>query len=98
MASENVQSDSQGDGGGGPGAILDFLFPGFGVFADTIHQQWGIDMGLYIHIVLGIGVLLYFWSQISDVAGGLAATLLLSTAEIRPDDEAYVSLSLCRRT
>lgn len=88
---DRMASDSDHTPDRGASMVLDFLFPGFGVFADTIQQHIGIDMGLYVHLALGFGVLIYLWLQISDFVGELARKVFLSTAEIRPEDEAYVS-------
>lgn len=74
------------------GALLDLVFPGFGVFAESARQHWGLDLGRYVHFALGIGIVLYAWSQVRDIVLGSLKTLLFSTAEIRPDDEIYVRL------
>ncbi|KAH6693603.1 BCS1 N terminal-domain-containing protein [Plectosphaerella plurivora] len=85
---------SQGDNASqfGPGArpsgavqVLDLLFPGFSILAQGA-AAWGIDLGRYVNIAIGLGILSYVWSQVKGLIFGLLKKVLLSTAEIRADD------------
>ncbi|KAF4982384.1 hypothetical protein FDECE_17523 [Fusarium decemcellulare] len=70
-------------------AILDFLFPGFSVFSSTIHTYLGIDLNLYIPLLLVVSGITFAWTYINDYAWGIVEKYLMSVVRIRTDDEIY---------
>lgn len=70
-------------------AILDFLIPGFSVFSTAIHAYLGIDLNLYIPLLLVISGLTFAWTYMSDYVWGLIEKHMMSVVRIRTDDEIY---------
>jgi hypothetical protein len=67
--------------------LLDFFFPGFSVFSSAVHKYLGIDLNLYIPLVLLCGGMTFAWRYFSEYFWGLLETHLMSSVEIRTDDE-----------
>ena len=69
--------------------LLDWIFPGFSIFAGFVYKYLHIDLNLYIPLILLVGGLTvafsysnsYFWEQIE--------AYFMSTVDIRTDDEIY---------
>lgn len=69
--------------------LLDFFFPGFSVFSTAVNKYLHIDLNLYIPLVLLLGGLTFTWRYFSEYFTGLAESHLMSTVDVRPDDEIY---------
>lgn len=72
-----------------PFALLDFLIPGFSVFSSAIQAYLGIDLNIYIPLLLVISGITFAWTYISDYAWGMIEKYLMSVVRIRTDDEIY---------
>lgn len=72
-----------------PFALLDFLIPGFSVFSSAIQAYLGLDLNIYIPLLLVISGITFAWTYISDYAWGLIEKYLMSVVRIRTDDEIY---------
>ncbi|KAM0426669.1 hypothetical protein ACHAPT_007985 [Fusarium lateritium] len=72
-----------------PFALLDFLIPGFSVFSSAIQTYLGIDLNIYIPLLLVISGITFAWTYISDYAWGIVEKYLMSVVRIRTDDEIY---------
>lgn len=70
-------------------AILDFLIPGFSTFSSIIHAYLGIDLNLYIPLLLIISGIMFAWNYISEYSWNFMAQHLMSAVRIRTDDEIY---------
>ena len=70
-------------------ALLEFLFPGFSIFAGAVQRYLKIDLNLYIPLVLLAGVLALAWNYASNYIWDQLETHLMSTVDIRTDDEIY---------
>lgn len=67
--------------------LLDIFFPGFSVFAGAFHRYLGVDLNLYIPLVLFCGGLTFAWNYFSEYFWNLTESHLMSSVEIRCDDE-----------
>lgn len=91
MASYNDTSDPLG----GPTrptqqfAMLDMVFPGFSVFSSAIHTYLGVDLNIYIPIILVLCGASWCWSYIYQGAWDLIEKHLMCSARIRTDDEIF---------
>jgi mitochondrial chaperone BCS1 len=70
-------------------AMLDFFFPGFSVLSSALYKYLGVDLNVYIPLVLLFGGLMFAWRYFSDYAWNLTETHLMSSVDIRTDDEIY---------
>ncbi|KAI9151924.1 putative mitochondrial chaperone BCS1-B [Paramyrothecium foliicola] len=70
-------------------AVLDYLVPGFSVFSSAVQTYLGINLNLYIPLLLIVFSATFAWNYISEVAWGLVETHLMSSVSIRTDDEIY---------
>jgi chaperone BCS1 len=69
--------------------LLDWVFPGFSIFAGFVYKYLHIDLNLYIPLILLVGGLTvtfsyssaYFWEQVE--------AYFMSAVDIRTDDEIY---------
>lgn len=73
-------------------ALLDFFFPGFSVFSTAFQKYLGIDLNVYIPLVILCGGATFAWRYFSDYLWEKIDTYLMSTVEVRTDDEIYVSM------
>ncbi|KAJ4266317.1 hypothetical protein NW762_004301 [Fusarium torreyae] len=92
---EAANLTSHGEGFPKPGnpptqfAILDFLFPGFSTFSSIVHAYLGVDLNLYLPLLLVVSGITFAWQYISDYAWGIVSNHLMSSVRIRTDDEIY---------
>ncbi|KAF7545110.1 hypothetical protein G7046_g9639 [Stylonectria norvegica] len=70
-------------------AVLDYLFPGFSMFSSAVHAYLGIDLNLYIPMLLAVSSLTFAWTYFSDYVWGMVEKYLMSVVRIRTDDEIY---------
>jgi chaperone BCS1 len=70
-------------------ALLDALLPGFSLFSSALYRYSKIDISTYIPILLVIGLVAFVSSYIHAGFWEFADKYLMSTADIRVDDEMY---------
>ncbi|WQF86205.1 Putative AAA+ ATPase domain, ATPase, AAA-type, core [Colletotrichum destructivum] len=70
-------------------ALLDFFFPGFSVFTTAFQRYLGIDLNVYIPLVILCGGATFAWRYFSDYIWEKVEKHLMSTVEVRTDDEIY---------
>lgn len=70
-------------------AILDYLIPGFSVFSSAIHAYMGIDLNLYIPLLLIVSGLTFAWTYLSEYVWSMIEKYGMSVVRIRTDDEIY---------
>jgi mitochondrial chaperone BCS1 len=70
-------------------ALLDVFFPGFSVLSAAIYKYSKIDLNLYFPVLLFIGVLIFASQYINTWLWEMMDGYLMSTADIRIDDEMY---------
>ncbi|KAJ0159394.1 putative mitochondrial chaperone BCS1-B [Colletotrichum tanaceti] len=70
-------------------ALLDFFFPGFSVFTTAFQRYLGIDLNVYIPLVILCGGATFAWRYFSDYLWEKVEKHLMSTVEVRTDDEIY---------
>ncbi|KAF4336437.1 mitochondrial chaperone BCS1 [Fusarium beomiforme] len=70
-------------------AILDFLFPGFSTFSSIVHAYLGIDLNLYIPLLLIVSGIMFAWNYITEYSWSIIGQHLMSAVRIRTDDEIY---------
>ncbi|XEU95146.1 hypothetical protein FSHL1_000430 [Fusarium sambucinum] len=70
-------------------AILDFIFPGFTTFSSIIHAYLGVDLNLYIPLLLVISGIVCAWNYIQEYFWDTIQQYLMSSVRIRTDDEIY---------
>lgn len=70
-------------------ALLDTLIPGFSLFSSALLRYTKIDITLYLPAILVFGLLIFAWRYISQWLGEFMDLYLMSTADVRVDDEMY---------
>ncbi|KAL4729085.1 hypothetical protein ACLX1H_003493 [Fusarium chlamydosporum] len=70
-------------------AILDFIFPGFSTFSSIIHAYLGIDLNVYIPLLLIVSGIMFVWNYITEYSWSIIGQHLMSCVRIRTDDEIY---------
>jgi chaperone BCS1 len=70
-------------------AVLDYLVPGFSVFSNAVQAYLGINLNLYIPLLLVVFSASYAWNYVSEMAWGLVESHLMSSVTIRTDDEIF---------
>ncbi|KEY70777.1 hypothetical protein S7711_03272 [Stachybotrys chartarum IBT 7711] len=70
-------------------ALLDYLVPGFSVFSRAIQAYLGIDLNLYIPIIIVVFGTIFCWAYLSEYIWGTVEKYLMSSVRIRTDDEIY---------
>jgi len=70
-------------------AILDAFIPGFSLFSSALYKYTKIDLSLYIPAFLVLGIVIFAWRYISIWLGEFIDQNLMSTADVRIDDEIY---------
>lgn len=70
-------------------ALLDLFFPGFSVFANAVQKYLGINLNIYIPLVLLAGVLTVAWNYASNYLWDQVESHFMSVVDIRTDDEIY---------
>lgn len=68
-------------------ALLDTFFPGFSLFSATIQKYMKIDPTIYIPYLLVLGITVFALQHASVYFWEFADEHLMSTADIRVDDE-----------
>lgn len=72
---------------------MDSLFPGYSIAVELFKRHLGFDLSSYVPFIFILGMIGFAWTYIGEHACRIIKTCFMSTAEIRPDDEIYVSLS-----
>ncbi|CRK18719.1 hypothetical protein BN1708_017693, partial [Verticillium longisporum] len=72
-------------------AILDFFFPGFSILTSACQKYFGIDLNVYIPLIILCGGATFAWQYLSDYVWGLIESHLMSSVDVRTDDEIYKS-------
>lgn len=70
-------------------ALLDTLLPGFSLFSSALLRYTKIDISLYLPAIVVLGLLIFAWRYISQWLGEFMDEHLMSTADVRIDDEMY---------
>lgn len=70
-------------------ALLDVFFPGFSVLSQAIYKYSKIDLNLYFPVLLFLGALIFASQYINTWVWEVMDAHLMSTADIRIDDEMY---------
>jgi len=70
-------------------ALLSLIFPGSSLYFSAVAKFLNIDINRYLPLLVGLGVVVYFSRYIGRMASDLADNYLMSTADIRIDDEIY---------
>ncbi|WYZ35608.1 hypothetical protein EsH8_X_000255 [Colletotrichum jinshuiense] len=70
-------------------ALLDFFFPGFSTFTTAFQKYLGIDLNVYIPLVVLCGGATFAWRYFSEYLWEKVESHLMSTVEVRTDDEIY---------
>lgn len=70
-------------------ALLDVFFPGFSVLSTAIYKYSKIDLNIYFPVLLFIGVLIFASTYINTWLWEMIDAYLMSTADVRIDDEMY---------
>lgn len=68
---------------------LDYFFPGFSVLSTAAKNYLGIDLNVYIPLIILCGAFTFAWQYFSDYVWGLVESHLMSSVEVRTDDEIY---------
>jgi chaperone BCS1 len=72
-------------------ALLDAFFPGFSIFSSALYKYSKIDLSLYIPMMLAVGLIVFASQYFNTWFWEFADLHLMSTADIRVDDEMYNS-------
>jgi chaperone BCS1 len=70
-------------------ALLDYLIPGFSIFSGAMQTYLGVNLNLYIPMLLIVTGAMFAWNYISEFAWGMVESHLMSSVTIRTDDEIY---------
>ncbi|KAL5322509.1 hypothetical protein ACEPPN_010482 [Leptodophora sp. 'Broadleaf-Isolate-01'] len=70
-------------------ALLSLIFPGSSIYFSAIAKFLNIDINRYFPLLVALGVAIYFSRYIGKLASDFADGYLMSTADIRIDDEMY---------
>lgn len=70
-------------------ALLDFLVPGFSFFSSAVQTYLGINLNIYIPLLLVVFGATFAWNYLSEFAWGVMEGHLMSSVTIRTDDEIY---------
>ena len=85
FASQNASHAGQNiSGAAGPApqlAILDFFFPGFSGISNVVLRYLGIDLNVYIPLLVLFAALTFAWDYVRDYAWDLITTYFMSTVE-----------------
>lgn len=64
-------------------ALLDLFFPGFSSLSDAIFKYLGLNLNVYIPVVVLFSGLAFSWSYISGYIWNLVSSHFMSTVEVR---------------
>lgn len=70
-------------------ALLDVFFPGFSVLSSAVYKYSKVDLNLYFPFLLLLGVVIFASQYINTWVWEMMDAHLMSTADIRIDDEMY---------
>ncbi|KAL8357576.1 hypothetical protein RB598_002402 [Gaeumannomyces tritici] len=70
-------------------ALLDILFPGFSILSSAVQRYTGIDLNLYIPVMMLVGGSLFAWQYLSEYSYRKLDSYFMSKCSLRTDDEAY---------
>jgi chaperone BCS1 len=70
-------------------ALLDVFFPGFSIISTAIYKYSKIDLNVYFPALLALGIMVFASQYVSTWFWEMMDTYLMSTADIRIDDEMY---------
>ncbi|KAH7179401.1 BCS1 N terminal-domain-containing protein [Fusarium flagelliforme] len=70
-------------------AILDFIFPGFSTFSSILHAYLGIDLNVYLPLLLIVSGVIFVWNYITEYSWNIMRGYLMSSVRIKTDDEIY---------
>ncbi|KAI6783555.1 mitochondrial chaperone BCS1-B-like protein [Emericellopsis cladophorae] len=70
-------------------AVLDMFIPGFSLVSSLAQAYLGIDLNLYIPMLMVLVSTSFAWSYISSMLYGLIESHLMSSVRIRTDDEIF---------
>ncbi|OBT60243.1 hypothetical protein VE03_10371 [Pseudogymnoascus sp. 23342-1-I1] len=70
-------------------AILDILFPGFSTVSAGLSKYLQIDISFYLPFIVICGIVIYASNYVSGHLWSSLQHYLMSTADIRIDDEMY---------
>ncbi|EPE04707.1 bcs1-like protein [Ophiostoma piceae UAMH 11346] len=70
-------------------ALLDFFFPGLSMFTSALQRYLHIDLNYYFPIVMFLGGITFAWNYFSSFLYSKIENHLMSTVEVRYDDEVY---------
>lgn len=68
-------------------ALLDTFFPGFSLISTAILKYLKIDITSYIPFVLAVGLFTFLSQYSGEYLWSILETHLMSTADVRVDDE-----------
>ena len=69
--------------------LLDTLFPGFSLLSTALHRYSGIDISIYLPSFIMLGLAIWSSHFVSQWFWDFMDKFLMSTADIRIDDEMY---------
>lgn len=69
--------------------MLDMLIPGFSTFSSVLHTYAGIDLNMYIPVIMLISWAIWSSNYLSSSCWGLVEHYLMCSVRIRTDDEIY---------
>ena len=72
-----------------PFLLLDYLVPGFSVVSSTINTYLGIDLNVYLPILIFVFGSIYSWNYIAEYSHSCVSDYLMSSVTLRKDDEIY---------
>ncbi|RDL30104.1 uncharacterized protein BP5553_10382 [Venustampulla echinocandica] len=70
-------------------ALLELLFPGFSLLSSGIYKYTKVDLTVYFPLLMALGLVTFASRYISDWVWGFMDSYIMSTADIRIDDEMY---------
>lgn len=65
-------------------AVLDFFFPGFSGVSGVVFKHLGVDLNLYVPLLVLVASLTFAWDYVRDYFWGLVSKYYMSTAEVKP--------------
>ncbi|KAI0477719.1 BCS1 N terminal-domain-containing protein [Xylariaceae sp. FL0804] len=68
---------------------VDYMFPGFSVFANVLQRYLHIDLNLYIPLLMVGGAMVVAWKYTSSYFWDQIEAYFMSVVDIRTDDEIY---------
>lgn len=83
-------SNAGSTGGVGPGAaeptpqlaVLDFFLPGFSGVSGIVFRHLGVDLNLYVPVLVLFASVTFAWDYIRDYFWGVLSKYYMSTVEV----------------